>query len=155
MDARELNDYLHRQIPVSRAMQVVVEQAGLDRVVLRAPLEPNLNHRHTAFGGSIAALATLAAWALLHLRLKSQGLAPRLVIQRNAMSYERPIDAAFIATAEFADDLAWQRFLAVLHRKRRARISVIAQVRCDGELAARFEGDFVALDEGSEVSTTK
>lgn len=99
MTPRELETYLHAHIPLSLAMQVSVEEASPQLVVLAAPLLPNTNHRGTVFGGSASALAILAAWALLHTRLTAEGYNTRLVIQRNTMSYEQPIVGHFTARA--------------------------------------------------------
>ena len=90
----ELEQYLHRQIPLSRAMAVTVESVSPRSVVLQAPLQPNINHHDTVFGGSAASVALLAGWSLLHLRLRAQGCANRLVIQRHSMEHERPIQGA-------------------------------------------------------------
>lgn len=73
MTPRELETYLHAHIPLSLAMRVSVEEASPQLVVLGAPLLPNTNHRGTVFGGSASALAILAAWALLHTRLTTEG----------------------------------------------------------------------------------
>ena len=83
---RDLEVYLHEHIPLSQAMQVSVVEASPDRVVLRAPLAPNINHRDTVFGGSSASLAMLASWLLLLVRLESEGLECRLVVQRGTMT---------------------------------------------------------------------
>ncbi len=58
MTPSELQTYLHTHIPLSKAMEVEVVQATPDIIELRAPLAPNINHRGTAFGGSISTLAT-------------------------------------------------------------------------------------------------
>ena len=52
MDTPEVQTYLHDHIPLSAAMGAGVSQADTEIVRLSAPLEPNLNHRATAFGGS-------------------------------------------------------------------------------------------------------
>jgi thioesterase domain-containing protein len=93
----ELEAYLHQHIPISRAMQVAVVELAPGSVTLRAPLAPNINHRETVFGGSASAVAILAAWSLLHVRLASAGITSRLVIQHNTMSYDLPIAGAFTA----------------------------------------------------------
>jgi thioesterase domain-containing protein len=144
MDAAAVQDYLHTHIPLSQAMGVRVLEATAARITLAAPLEPNINHRETVFGGSAASLATLAAWALLRVRLHDAGLDGRLVIQHSVMSYDRPIPGAFTAVAEYRDTAEWQRFLQTLTRKRRARIKLTAALQYQNETAARFEGDFVA-----------
>lgn len=70
---QELQQYLHEHIPLSRAMQVSVVRAAQEGVVLSAPLAPNINHQETVFGGSASALAILAAWSLVHVRLQASG----------------------------------------------------------------------------------
>ena len=80
-------------------MQVMVLEATLDHTRLAAPLAPNINYRDTVFGGSAAALATLSAWTLLHIRLATASLPSRLVFQRNTMEYDAPIPGDFVAVA--------------------------------------------------------
>jgi thioesterase domain-containing protein len=145
MSPAELETYLHAHIPLSRAMQVRVVQAAPEAVVLSAPLAPNINHRDTVFGGSASAVAILAAWSLLHTRLSAEGLASRLVIQRNTMSYEQPIAGNFTATAAAPDAATWQQFLRMFRRKGKARITVVSVLHFVGEVAGRLEGEFVAL----------
>jgi thioesterase domain-containing protein len=145
MSPGELQQYLHDHIPLTKAMQIAVEQISPEGVILSAPLPPNINHRDTLFGGSASATAITAAWSLLHTHLKSEGISSRLVIQRNTMSYELPVDGAFTAVSSFADAGDWQRFLRILQRKGKARIAVRAELRFNGQVAGRLEGEFVAL----------
>jgi thioesterase domain-containing protein len=145
MSPSELETYLHAHIPMSLAMQASVVRASPEAVVLSAPLAPNINHRDTVFGGSASAIAILAAWSLLHMRISAEGLASRLVIQRNTMSYEEPIAGTFTATAQAPDAQAWAQFLRVFKRKGKARITVASVLHFDGAVAGRLEGEFVAL----------
>lgn len=145
MSPKELERYLHEHIPLSKAMQVRCIDVLPDSVVLGAPLAPNINHRETVFGGSASAVAILAAWSLLHTKLLREGLACRLVIQRNSMSYELPIKGTFIATAAVEDPSEWSSFLRMLARKGKARIAVTSLLHVDGLVAGRLRGEFVAL----------
>lgn len=145
MQPEALQDYLHQHIPLSRAMEVRVEVVTETQLSLSAPLAPNINHRETVFGGSASALATLAAWSLLHTRLQREGIVSRLVIQRNTMTYERPMADRFSATATWTEERNWEPMLCMLRRKGKARCTVSAVVECHGETAGHFEGDFVAL----------
>lgn len=145
MTSRELQDYLHLHIPLSKAMQVAVVRAEEECVVLSAPLAPNINHRETVFGGSASAVAILAAWSLLHTRLRSAGISGRLVIQRHTMSFEFPIPGTFSARAFIAPPASWQQFMSMLARKNRARITVSAVLEYGGKAVAHLEGAFVAL----------
>jgi thioesterase domain-containing protein len=137
--------YLNQVIPLSLAMGVRVTRATLDHVKLSAPLAPNINHAETVFGGSAAALATLSAWTLLHLRLEDAQLNAKLVIQRSRMEYQKPIPGDFEAVCDFGDDAAWDRFRATLTRHGRARLTLNAHLVHLESRVASFEGDFVAL----------
>lgn len=148
MTGTELQDYLHTHIPLSAAMQVTVKSVSDNEVVLEAPLAPNINHRETLFGGSASAVAILAAWSLLHLRTRAEGIDSRLVIQRNTMEYLLPVAGTFTARAFFTDENAWQGFVKIFQRRGRARISVISELEYAGEVAGRLEGEFVALGKG-------
>jgi thioesterase domain-containing protein len=145
MERRELEQFLHEHIPLSKAMGVQVRKSNDEHVVLAAPLIPNINHRSTVFGGSASAVAILAAWALLYIRLRQAGLQGQLVIQKNTMKYERPIAGKFIASSSVGDPSAWKRFQEMLKRKKRARISIKVTIRCNGEEVGEMNGDFVAL----------
>jgi thioesterase domain-containing protein len=145
LSAVEVERYLHAHIPLSTAMQVRVLEVLAERVIVGAPLAPNINHRETVFGGSASAVAILAAWALLQTRMAREGIACRLVIQRNSMTYLLPINAAFTATASIGDDGRWPRFLETLRRRGRARVGVGVLLHSAEQLVGEFEGDFVAI----------
>jgi thioesterase domain-containing protein len=140
-----LEQYLHRQIPLSSAMAVSVQSATIDSVVLRAPLEPNINHKSTVFGGSASAVAILSAWSLLYLRLLSEGYDCEIVIQSSQMDYDHPIHGAFIATSRLSDTAAWPAFMKTLTRKKRARAEVKSALTSGHSDVGRFNGRFVAF----------
>jgi thioesterase domain-containing protein len=147
-DTTELQQYLYEHIPLSAAMGVSVLQVAPERVVLAAPLDRNINHRHTVFGGSASAVAILAAWSLVQVRLRAANLACRLVIQRNTMDYDQPISGDFTVQAGLAQPEAWPAFMRLLQRRGKARISVAATLQFEGRAAGRFSGEFVALAAG-------
>ena len=148
MQPGELAHYIHEHIPLSKAMAVSVVAVEDDAITLQAPLEPNLNHRQTVFGGSASALAILASWALLHVRLQAAGIADRLVIQRNTIEYRHPILGQFTARSMLERPDAWRQFTVMLARRGRARITVVAVLEHMGRVAGRFSGQFVALGNG-------
>ncbi len=145
MTPTDLQAYLHDHIPISAAMHVRVLATEPDSITLQAPLAPNINHRETVFGGSASAVAILAAWSLVHLRLKCEGLESRVVIQHNCMDYLAPISDDFTARSYLVDQDAWASFTRLLARRGRARILVAAALETDGVIAGRLEGEFVAF----------
>ncbi len=145
MQAIDIERYLHEHIPLSSAMGLRVLSADRQAVHLAAPLAPNINHRATVFGGSASALAILAAWTLLYVRLRDEKLNTRLVIQRNSMDYEQPMSGDFSAEACSPTDAEWERFIKTLRRKGRARIEVRSQLMCQGQKGGELHGEFVAF----------
>jgi thioesterase domain-containing protein len=145
MQAADLERYLHAQIPLSRALAVRVEDLRPEFVRLSAPLGPNLNHRQTAFGGSVASLAILAGWGWLLARLADRTPVPRLVIQEATVEYLAPIGAAFEAVCAAPAEAAWHRFVRALDGRGRGRLELAAEVRCAGRRVATFRGLYVAI----------
>ena len=145
LNEQAVQQYLHDHIPLSKAMQVEVVSVKPDEVVLSAPLAPNINHKETVFGGSASAVAILAAWSLLHTKLKSTAINSQLVIQSNTMNYLLPINGTFTARSSIENAEEWPRFVRTLERKGRARIAVAAVLEFEGQQVGRLTGDFVAL----------
>jgi thioesterase domain-containing protein len=145
LSPQTLEHYLHEHIPLSKTMQVNVIEAEEERVILSAPLTPNINHTESVFGGSASAVAILAAWSIIHVRLKNADIATSIVIQSNNMSYERPIRGTFTARSFITQPKAWEVFMRTLLRRRRARIAVSSVLEYEDQLAGNFEEYFVAI----------
>ncbi|HVT35048.1 MAG TPA: YiiD C-terminal domain-containing protein [Nevskiaceae bacterium] len=144
MDAAALTAYLHQHIPLTRALGARVESCGHGSAVVSAPLEPNLNHRNTAFGGSLATLAILSGWVVLHVALREAGIDARLVVQKHECEFQQPVTAAFTARSTLPPR-DWEKFRAALQRRGRARISVVSELRSGDALVVQSTGTFVAL----------
>jgi thioesterase domain-containing protein len=145
MTLQELESYVHEHIPLSAAMQVRYLQAAPDCVMLAAPLAPNINHRDTVFGGSASAVAILAAWSLVFVRLKEAGMQGRVIIHSNSMHYDKPIAGDFTATAQAPEAASWHKLENALQRGRMARIEVATLLKCEGLPVGRLNGEFVVL----------
>jgi thioesterase domain-containing protein len=126
-------------------MGVRVVAAGREGVTLAAPIAPNINHRATVFGGSVSAVAILAAWSWLHFALRDAGLKARLVIQRNTVEYLAPVAGDFEASCAGMSVTAFEKFEKQLRRLGKARVTLAAELIFDDQVAAKFEGDYVAV----------
>ncbi len=142
---RELEDYLHAHIPISEYMGVTVLEANEERVRLHLPLEPNINHRQTVFGGSESAAAILSAWSLLWVRLRNHESHPKLVIRANSIEYTKPIESEFQAETQPISQEEWNKFLVGLERKGKGRIPIRARLLAEDQVCGEFSGTFVAL----------
>lgn len=141
--ARQIQELLHSKIPITRAMGVTVEDYDGERLVLRAPLDANVNHLGTAFGGSLNALAVLSGYGLLWLELQDTGC--HIVVRDSSISYERPVTGDLRATCVLPDAEIMEDFKRTFHQKGKARVSLSASIESQGVIAVRFNGTFVAM----------
>lgn len=140
--AAQLETILHSNIPLAQAMGVRVADYDGERLLLEAPLAPNINHKETAFGGSLSALTVLCGWGLLQLKLEEAGLHKHIVIQESSIRYLRPVAETLRAQCVVPQD-ALDRLLRTLHRRDRARIELQVTIPRDGEPAVEFSGRYV------------
>lgn len=141
----QVTEYLHEHIPVTRQMGIRV--VVLDETSLRiaAPLDPNRNHRDTAFAGSITTVAVLAGWTLLYLKLADERFDGRLVIQKSSVDFLVPVEGDFEAVSTIPSEREWRRFKSKLSRKGKARITLRSVLLCDTRTVAVHEGRYVAV----------
>jgi thioesterase domain-containing protein len=139
---RGAEKFLHEQIPITRAMGVRVVANDENGFVIEAPVALNSNHLRTAFGGSINAVATLAAYGFLWLELNEA--AAHVVVAESSIRFLRPVRETIraICLRPAGEELA--AFRSQFAEKRKARIALRVNVIEGGETAAEFEGCFVA-----------
>jgi thioesterase domain-containing protein len=139
---RDAEEYFHEQIPITRAMGVRVVAHNENEFVIEAPVALNSNHLRTAFGGSINAVATLAAYGLLWLGLRDQ--AAHVVVAESSIRFLRPVRETIRAICPRPGSEEWAAFQTQFAAKGKARITLRATVVEAGRTAAEFEGIFVA-----------
>ncbi len=80
---QELQEILAREIPITQHLGISIESYDKTGLTLKAPLQQNINHKSTAFAGSLNALLTLAGWGLLWLLLQERDMHAQIVIQES------------------------------------------------------------------------
>lgn len=143
--AQALETYLYKHIPISQAMGLTAISASPQRVCLSAPLEPNINHKSTVFGGSLQAVSTLACWSLLYLNLKDMARPAEIVITSSTIDYIKPVTGRFEAEASLPDATRWAQFIKIFERRGRARVRLSAHILQDADIAVDYSGSFAAL----------
>jgi thioesterase domain-containing protein len=138
-----LEAYLHAHIPLVRAMQVRVAACDASGLTLAAPLAPNINHEGSAFGGSLAGLATLTGWGLVWLLLEPVH-ATHIVVSTSQIDYLRPVTDTLAAHCPWPGEAALDGFRKTLARRGKVRITLHVRMLQQQILCARFSGDFVA-----------
>ena len=140
-------EFLHARIPLTRAMGLRViahDDAGF---TVAAPVALNSNHLGTAFGGSINAVATLAAYGLLWLELRDEPA--DVVIRDSSIRFLRPIHQAITAVCARPDPAEIATFKASVRANGNARISLHVHVEENDATAAVLHATFVAVRRSS------
>lgn len=145
MHAADLEQDLHRLIPISAAMELAVAHIDDTSLILRAPLAKNHNHAGSGFAGSIYSTASLAGWALLRVCvLRHQLDHCQLVLADAHMRYLRPVQGDIVAHARLPmDDQA--TIVERLRQGRKVRQPLTIHITTPDHPDAIMEGAFAAL----------
>lgn len=147
--AARLERYMQRTIPLVGQMQVRVTAYGAAGLTLTAPLAPNINHEQTAFGGSLASLATLACWGYLWLLLEDE-VDMHMVVNEAHIRYLKPVTTTLAAECSAPDVETREKFLETLKRRGKARIELKALMSQGSTVCAEYLGSFVAYRQGAD-----
>ena len=69
----ELQNKLHSQIPMTKLMNLKIEDYNDKELITTAPLDININDKGTAFGGSLATMTIISSWSICWLISKELG----------------------------------------------------------------------------------
>jgi thioesterase domain-containing protein len=148
---REAETFLHERIPLTRAMGVRVVPDVVHGFAVEAPVALNYNHLHTAFGGSVNAVATLAGYAVLWLALRER--IAHVVIASSSIRFLRPVREIIRAVCLPPGSREFETFKTTLREKGKARITLSVHVDEGDIRCAKFDATFVAFrDEQAATS---
>jgi thioesterase domain-containing protein len=115
------------------------------QVRFKVSLIDNKNHKGTAFGGSVYAVAVLASYAMVLAGLKTRGIKTEdIVIAKGEIQYHRPIDTDFEVVCEFNDARAEHDFYEELRAQGKVRGTLTTHILAEGgSRNASLSGVFV------------
>lgn len=122
-----------------------IEPAGYRSGVieLRAPLAANVNHKGTAFGGSLNAIATLTCWSSLWLAMRETRIPGEIVIQDSSIKFVRPVTRDFHARSGPIDQAELEKLAAAVRKRGRGRITLGSEVFDAEGVTVTFSGRYV------------
>ncbi|MCH2204882.1 MAG: thioesterase domain-containing protein [Lentisphaerales bacterium] len=133
---------LYKHIPLAKHLGIQIEKFTGNDFSILAPLEPNINDKGTAFGGSLYSIAVLCGWGFLQLKCSEAKLRVETVIHKAQVKYILPVEGEFTAKTSL-DESEWRHWLSVLKKGQRVRIPLNVDVFCDGEKVLSFIGKYV------------
>jgi len=138
-----LQSVLNKEIPLTNAIGLEIINYSHNEITVFAPLEKNINHKCTAFGGSLYSVCVLAGWSLIYALLKENNVNGHIVIQESNIKYLKPVDQNIKAQCSFNDNAHKMRFLKTYQRKNKARIQLTTKILQNDNDAVIFTGSYV------------
>lgn len=144
-DLASLERFILDGIPLAQAMRVHLAEFDGERLVMTAPLAPNINDKACAFGGSLVTLMTLACWSLVEAMLRRRGSDCDVFVADSTVRYLDPVWTDLRAEASLAPGARWSSFFAMLDGRGKARADFTCVVPgSDGKPLASMDARFVA-----------
>jgi thioesterase domain-containing protein len=148
---KQLEELITEKMPITQHLQFSLSTGEGEAIVASAPLQANLNHMGSAFGGSISMLTTLTGWAMVHTLLDEMCHKAQILIQESDIEYLQPIRDDLRVVCERPEESAVERFHQMLDRWGRARLELKCKIHEAGDRAVTFIGQYVALAEDREL----
>ena len=139
----ELQKILNSEIPLTKEIGISVGECADNSLTLNAPLENNINHKRTAFGGSIYSVSVLSGWGLIYLFLRRHGLSGHIVIQDSITKFLKPVTSTISSKCSFRSKEQQDNFIKIYKRKGKARIQLESRIEGEGSTNVIFIGTYV------------
>jgi thioesterase domain-containing protein len=139
----DLKQWIYQKIPAIKNFEFDIQSLKPGFINLRVPLKAHINHKGTAFGGSLYNSAVLACYLLVYSELKAVGeSSDSFVISDGTMKYLKPV------SGDFEVKVGWSQVqldatVKALRAKKKARWTLFAEIECEGVRCAEFQGRFV------------
>lgn len=145
MLAKDLETLLKTEIPIAQAIGIRDLQLGEGSLTFTLPLQPNINHKGTLFGGSLYSAGALSCYGLFLLGLRNESVSTNnIVISEGSMRYLAPVNQDARVTALWSSAAERSRFFASLMSRKKARVPMKAVISIQDLICAEFTGEFVA-----------
>ncbi len=146
MDAGELQSYIYEHIPVIAQNHFEIQEIKDEQVFFKGSLKEHINHRDSAFGGSLSSLMILTAWSAVRImtdKLKNVVI----VIQNSHVDFLKPVLADFTAVNHQLPPAIRQKLFQSLQRFGKGRVTMNVDLYTNDphDILASFKGDFVVV----------
>lgn len=129
--SEKLTQFFIDHLPITQFMGLEVESYNGDTLILTAPLEPNINDKQTAFGGSLYNTAVMACWGMIYLKTQEKNITCNQVVTEGNMKYIAPVEGRIRAICHAPSEEELASFFDHFERKGRARINLEAAIYND------------------------
>ena len=140
----ELQNKLHSQIPMTKLMNLKIEDYNDKELITTAPLDININDKGTAFGGSLSTITIISAWSLCWLISKELGFdSNNIVIIKNETSFRKPVTEDIVCHTKKPSFEEIKTLKQKLEIRKSASIKIESKIIENDEICVEFVGYYV------------
>ncbi len=141
---KELQNKLHNEIPLTKIMEIKIQNYTNQELITTASLGININDKGTAFGGSLSTTTIISGWSLCWLISKELGFdSNNIVIIKNETSFRRPVTKDIVCHTKKPSLEEIQILKEKLLTKKSASLKIKSKIIEDGEICVDFSGYYV------------
>jgi thioesterase domain-containing protein len=140
----ELQEKLHNEIPLTKMMNIKIQDYNANELITSAPLDINVNDKGTAFGGSLSTMTIISAWSLCWLIAKELGFdSKNIVVIKSENSYKSPVTKDIICYTQKPSKEEIEVLKQKLETKKSASIKINSSIIEDDKICVEFQGYYV------------
>jgi len=141
---KKIESTIHSEIPLCKQMGISIEKFDDEGLIAKAPLAPNINHKNSAFGGSLYNVCVIAGWSMVYGILLQKDISAHVVIQHSNIDYRTAVTSEdIVAFCESPKDRVIEKFIKTFEKRGMSRIALVVKIMQNDELAVHFEGKYV------------
>lgn len=140
----KLENKLHNEIPLTKLMNIKIEDYTEKELITSAPLSININDKGTAFGGSLSTMTIISSWSMCWLISKELGFdSNNIVVIKNETSYKKPVTKDIYCYTIKPSNEEIIKLKEKLINKKSASIKIKSKIIENNEICVEYIGYYV------------
>lgn len=142
---KKLKEKLHKEIPLTKYMQINPKEIKENKLITTAPIEQNINDKQTGFAGSLSTLVTISAWSACYLLVEEDlGFKNTMIaVIKSDTSYRAPVTKELYSETTLPSKEEIERLKQKLDSKGSGSLRIKSQIIEDEKVCVDFEGIYV------------
>ena len=141
---KELEKKLHKEIPLTKLMNLKIDTYTNKELITSAPLCININDKGTAFGGSLSTITIISSWSLCWLISKELKIdSNNIVVIKNENTYLKPVRKDIICYTQKPTEEEISKLKEKIDKKGSASIKIKSKIIEEDNICVEFEGIYV------------
>ena len=146
--SHHLTAFFAQHLPITDYLGMRLKAFDGERFALAIDLQPSINDKLTAFGGSLFCACVMNCWGMVYLQARRRGINPNMVVTHAEIDYLAPVDdAEIIAECCQPEAMDWTEFFQRYAERGKTRATLNSSIHCRGKEAVRFTGQYAIIGE--------